>query len=281
MSIWQKIAICLVGLSMCLVVANAVYTVSSRGLAYESWPGPDVEAHGLPWKTQIIEGSPGHNEYAIWVNVDAPDKFLAAGDELPFDTLTAICNAVVSDRENFMPENSNPDDLDHVDLNLIVGGERLFIHDITIFLHGGACSQSLGFDYVTSRKGKFSTHEIPTETMAVLESWGLYPTGIHFETGTRGRNMEASFELLRSFDRDPEKLNARALCVLALLHLDAEHDLFGITFDPSSYPKLTVKIERSYGSGWVNYTRSYGGAEFEIEDGKCVGIEEYQATEDV
>lgn len=266
---------------MCLVIANAYYVnVVWRGGELASRPGPVIEAQGMQWKTRLIEDDPDHRTYAIWLHAEAPDVFLAKGDDLPVDTLLAICNAVVSDRETFMPETADYDALEHIDLNLLVNDQKLFIHDISIYVRNGECSQTLAFDYVASRVGKFSKHELETENMSVLEAWGLRPGQISFASGTEGKRIEMEFELLDEFDRDPTKINVAALCVFTLLSLNEQHSVLGLTVDPSKYTQMKISLQSTRSFVLFHYTSGYGSAEMEIADGKCVGVEESQTGED-
>lgn len=272
-----KIILTCAGVFIVVVIAAILFPYDAvfgpRGRA-----GPDIEVLGHRWASEVFDGDgatddePAHNTYAIWVNLDAPETFHVTDHTVNHTMLIEMCNAVLAATAELVPEGVTLGDLDHVDVNFRIGGQKAFPYDATVVLENGLCINAFRYDILSSRLDtKFSQHEPIEEGTAIMQAWGMKQGKLKFSNKNGHRSIEVNYEPLSEFDRDIASINVSALCILTLATMDKEMSVLGIKIDPSKYSEMKVSIAKTSGGGFASFTKKYGSATLSLSDGKCGG----------
>ncbi len=261
---------------LALVAALVVVAALAAAIAWQGgllWDkgqdGPEVTAFGQIWQTTYFEGEGDHNTYAIWTHLEAPEGTDLSA--LPMDGAmwASLCEAVLAQAAAFVPEGVDPRGMDHVDLNLVVGGQKALIHDITVLISDGACIERFYFERLEAGEEIFSAHSVDDHVAALIYAWGMEQTGLTYKNSNGDRSIEVDYDVLSSFGRDPQEVNLLALCVLTLANINKEVNLYVLKINPANYPVMKISLVTKSGAGLVSFSRGYGSGTITLKDGTC------------
>ncbi|MCH2075669.1 MAG: hypothetical protein MK180_02125 [Rhodobacteraceae bacterium] len=270
----------IVGL-LCLaaVVVAAVYVAVQRqgtrlpdgAVSVEA--GPNIIVEGEEWKTEIIEGTPEHNSFAVWLNATPPEgKTFAEGEDV-LAALDGICEAVAARPDVFGRFGLIESDFQHVDLNIVRAGWRMLPFDVTVYLEDGACTDRRSFQRLfdaVEEDASASRHATDQSFFSTIASFGLVRTNLEFTNTNGKRVIRATYDPVPAYGRTPDTVWALPLCVMTLLSLDREMNVLGIPIEPRKYTEMEMTLGRSSGSSFFRTTRTFGSVSMRLEDGLCI-----------
>ena len=255
---------------LAVIGAGAVWLYTDSGERGRA--GPEIAVAGYVWKSTLFDGEDDHNQFAIWVNLEAPDEFDLSAMGMDGAMWFDMCQAVVDVGEDLLPAGVAMDDIDHVDLNFLIGRQKALLHDITIYVEDGQCMDDASFALLDDRDTMFSQHSHRHNMNALLHAWGVAAGGMTYSTKNGERSIEVEYQLQSHFQRDPRQLNFLALCVLTLASINKEVEILSIDIDPARYPKMAISLVNRSGVSFANFTRNYGTAAIPLKDGQCEGV---------
>lgn len=247
--------------ALVVVVALAAAIAWQAGMfGGQGRAGPQLSALGQRWETTILDGGEAHNSFAIGVRLHAAEGTQAGSLEMDAPMWRALCDAVMAKAEAFVPPGVRASGIDHVDLNLAIGGQRALNQDLTVFVQDGACADSLSFNRLDYAEQIFSTHSKAQHVAALIESWGLRQGGLTYRTHNGDRSIDVAYKLQPNFARDPGSVSLLALCRLTLANINKETRILVLKVNPANYPRMKISLPRKAAPGVIA-----------LKDGKCVG----------
>lgn len=266
---------------MCLaaVCAAAIYVAVERQDtslpegAVSVVAGPNIIVEGEEWATEIIEGTPEHNSFAVWLNATPPEGKTFTESEDVLAALDGICEAVVASPDVFGRFGLIESDFQHVDLNIVRAGWRMLPFDITVYLEDGACSDRMSFQRLADAVEddvSASRHAMDQSFFSTIASFGLVRTNVEFTNTNGKRVIKATYDPVPAFGRTPDTVWALPLCVMTLLSLDRETNVLGIPIEPRNYTEMEMILGRSSGSSFFRTTRTFGSVSMRLDDGLCI-----------
>lgn len=234
--------------------------------------GPEIAAAGYVWKSTLFDGEDDHNQYAIWVNLEAPDDFDLSTMGMDAAMWIDMCQSVVDVGEDLLPAGVAMDDIEHVDLNFLIGKQKALLHDITVYVVAGQCVDRFSFALLDDMDTMFSQHSARQNIGALVHAWGLAAGGMTYSNQNGERSIEVEYQIHSNFQRDPQQLNVLALCVLTLASIEKEVEILFVDIDPARYPEMAISLVSRSGVSFANFTRNYGTATIPLKDGQCEGV---------
>ena len=267
-------AITVVVLLGVLTVLRAVLgtpeTPAQNSAQREGTPGPAVEVAGQVFDTLIIPGEGDHDTLATQVHFVSREEVFALKTEEVTKTLVDMCNAVVSRLDQLSLNRLKVDAINHVDLNVVAGGQKALLLDVSVFVRNGVCQEEFLFEPIDPEEEAFSKHTQNEMVGAFLHSWGVEQQNLKFTKSTSGNRIEVDYNLLSAFDRDAKSVNVLALCVATLAALKPETKVFVVTVAPANYPEMRIKVAKTRSAGGFSVTTGGGSASLPIENGRCL-----------
>lgn len=256
---------------LAVVGAGAVWLVGASGERGRA--GPEIAFAGHAWKSTLFDGEDDHNQFAIWVHLEAPDDFDLSSMGMEGAIWLDMCQAVVDVGEDLLPAGVAMDDIDHVDLNFLIGSQKALLHDLTVYIEAGQCVDHVTFTLLEDRETMFSQHSSQQSISALLHAWGVAPGKTTYSTVNGERSIKVEYQMQSNFQRDPRELNLLALCVLTLANINKEVEILFIDIDPARYPEMEISLVSRSGASFANVTRNYGSVTIPLKDGLCEGVE--------
>ncbi|MEM7438361.1 MAG: hypothetical protein AAF393_02090 [Pseudomonadota bacterium] len=245
-----------------------------RELANQS-AGPQLVVQGQTYNTTVLPGSDEHNTYAIRVVLNVTDGFDPERLDVSAELFQEICTQVLANFDEFNAYEIARSDLNHLDINIQSGRQMLMMAEISIFPETSSddCPNAFAVDPLHTEEPILSTHSSDEVAWAFFKAPGVRLVDRKFVTGSQGRRIEVSYEVLSAFRDRERKYPTGALCIAALATQLKKVNLYVTEIDASSYDRISIKLSSTnrYG-GIFTSTVVHGTHEFAIEDGKCKSL---------